>query len=64
MDNSVVNIIDAGGNLVCKTRSNGGIAVWDGRNLNGERVASGIYTVLCNGEDGAHAVTKIFILKR
>ena len=64
MDNSIVNIIDAAGNLVCKTRSNGGIAVWDGKNLNGERVASGIYTVLCNGEDGAHAVTKIFILTR
>ena len=64
MDNSVVNIVDAGGNLVCKTRSNGGIAVWDGKNLKGERVASGIYTVLCNAEDGAHAVTKIFILTR
>ena len=64
MDNSVVNIVDAGGNLVCKTRSNGGIAVWDGKNLNGERVASGIYTVLCNAENGAHAVTKIFILTR
>lgn len=64
MDNSVVNIVDAGGNLVCKTRSNGGIAVWDGKNLRGERVASGIYTVLCNGADGEHAVTKIFILHR
>ncbi len=64
MDNSVVNITDAGGNLVCKTRSNGGIAVWDGKDLHGKRVASGIYSVLCNGENGAHTVTKILILHR
>ena len=62
MDNTVVNIIDAGGNLVCKTRSNGGIAVWDGKNLRGERVATGVYTVLCNTADGQeHAVTKILV---
>ena len=63
MDHSYVNIIDAGGNLVCKTRSNGGIAVWDGKDLHGNRVASGIYTVLCNSvEGGEHKVTKILIL--
>lgn len=64
MDNSVVNIIDAGGNLVCKTRSNGGTAVWDGKDRTGKRVASGIYTVLCNAADGAHATTKILILHK
>ena len=64
MDNSVVNIIDVGGNLVCKTRSNGGTAVWDGKDMNGRRVASGIYTVLCNAEDGKHATTKILILHK
>lgn len=62
MDNTVVNIIDAGGNLVCKTKSNGGIAIWDGKNLQGKRVATGVYTVLCNTADGAnHAVTKILV---
>jgi len=62
MDNSVVNIIDGGGNVVCKTRSNGGIAVWDGKNLRGERVSTGVYTVLCNTADGQnHAVTKILV---
>ncbi len=62
MENSIVNIIDGGGNLVCKTRSNGGIAIWDGRNLRGERVSTGIYTVLCNTADGEnHAVTKILV---
>ena len=64
MDNSVVNIIDAGGNLVCKTRSNGGIAIWDGKDMYGNRVASGIYTILCNAESGEHATTKILILHK
>lgn len=64
MDNSVVNIIDGGGNLVCKTKSNGGIAIWDGKNLRGERVATGVYTVLCNTADGAnHTVTKVLITR-
>ena len=62
MDNSVVNIVDAGGNLVCKTRSNGGLAVWDGKDARGRRVTPGIYTALCNAE-GGHAVVKIFITR-
>ena len=63
MANTVVYILDSGGNLVCKTRSNGGIATWDGKNLHGRRVASGIYTVMCNTANGEnHAVTKIMIM--
>lgn len=63
MSESVVYILDSGGNLVCKTRSNGGLAVWDGRNLKGKKVAPGIYTVLCNTADGKnHTVTKIMIM--
>ena len=62
MDNTVVYIIDSGGNLVCKTRSNGGIATWDAKNARGQRVATGVYTVLCNTADGQnHAVTKILV---
>ena len=62
MDNTVVYIIDSGGNLVCKTRSNGGIATWNAKNARGQRVATGVYTVLCNTADGQnHAVTKILV---
>ena len=61
MDNTVVNIIDEGGNLVCKTRSNGGVAIWDGRDGTGRRVAPGIYTALCNAEGKNHGVCKIFV---
>lgn len=62
MENTTVNIIDAGGNLVCKTISNGGIAVWDGRNFRGERVGSGVYTALCNAEGKNHTAVKILFM--
>ena len=64
MDETVVNILDSGGNLVCETRSNGGIAVWDGRNGAGKHVASGTYTALCNEPDGKHTVVKILVMRR
>ena len=62
MENTTVNIMDAGGNLVCKTISNGGIAVWDGRNFRGERVGSGVYTALCNAEGKNHTTVKILFM--
>lgn len=63
MDNTTVTIIDGGGNAVCRTRSNGGIAVWDGKNQYGRRATTGVYTVLCNAGDGkSHAVTKILFV--
>ena len=60
MDNTVVNIVDAGGNLVCKTRSHGGTAVWDGKLPDGRRATPGVYTALCNANDG-HTVVKILV---
>lgn len=63
MENSVVNIVDEGGNLICKTRSNGGTAVWDGKNQQGQRASSGIYTALCNAPDGSHTAIKIMVMK-
>ena len=63
MEGTVVKIVDNGGNLVCQTRSNGGLAVWDGKNGNGQRVASGVYTAFCNSADGSsHAVVKILFI--
>ena len=63
MENSIINIVDEGGNLICKTRSNGGTAVWDGKNQLGQKASSGIYTALCNASDGSHTVVKIMIMK-
>ncbi len=63
MDESIVHIVDNAGNLVCETRSNGGLAIWDGKNADGRRAASGVYTVFLNeNENNKHAVTKILVM--
>lgn len=62
MENSEVNIIDSGGNLVCKTRSHGGTAVWDGKLPDGRMATAGVYTALCNAK-GGHAAVKILIIR-
>jgi predicted oxidoreductase len=63
MDDTEVRILDAGGNLVAVLEGTGGIAVWDGKNVNGDRVASGVYTAMCNTKSGkGHGVVKILML--
>lgn len=62
MENTTVNIVDAGGNLVCKTKSHGGTAVWDGKLPDGRRATAGVYTALCNA-NGGKAVVKILVLR-
>jgi len=63
MDETTVHIVDESGNLVCETRSNGGLAIWDGKTADGRRAASGVYTVFVNEtSDGSHAVTKILLM--
>ena len=63
MENTIVNIVDAGGNLVCKTKSNGGTAVWDGRDAYGRRATAGVYTAFCNEPNGKHTVVKILVMR-
>lgn len=48
MDSSLVKIMDSGMHLVYQTQSEGGMATWDGCNLNGSRVKSGVYYVLAS----------------
>ncbi len=63
VDNSEVRITDSSGNLVKTIQGLGGEAVWDGTNTTGKRVASGVYTAICNTKDGtAHGYTKILII--
>jgi len=62
MENTVVNIVDAAGNLVCKTKSHGGTAIWDGKLWDGRRATPGVYTALCNA-DGGHTVVKILVIR-
>jgi ligand-binding sensor domain-containing protein len=49
--NSDVKFTDMAGNLVYKTISNGGTAVWNGRNLDGQKVASGVYLIWTAPDD-------------
>lgn len=59
-----VKITDLSGHLVYETTSNGGDAIWNGKNLKGEDVASGIYLVLCITELGTEVeATKILIVR-
>ena len=62
-NNSDVKITDASGNLVASTTSLGGQAVWDGKTLSGERVATGIYYVFIVTEDGSDKIaTKLLFI--
>ena len=48
MDNSLVKIVDSAMHLVYQTTSEGGMAMWDGCNMSGQRVRSGVYYVLAS----------------
>lgn len=64
MRDSEVRITDAGGNLVNRMISNGGTAIWDGRNTDGIRVATGVYFALVvDAESDSKCVSKILVVK-
>ncbi len=46
-DGTDVRITDVTGNLVYRTSSLGGRAVWNAKNAKGERVATGVYLIFC-----------------
>lgn len=65
MDQSLVKIADAGGNVIYQTRSNGGMITWDGCDRDGNRVRSGVYYVFASQNatgDASGAVTKIVVI--
>lgn len=63
VENTDVKITDISGNLVFKTTSLGGQASWDGTNLNGNRVKTGVYLVFCNDETGEEThITKLLFI--
>ncbi len=63
INGAVIKILDVAGNFVYETTAKGGQAVWEGKNFSGQRVASGVYIVLCTTTDGEQKVmTKILLL--
>jgi len=63
IQNARVKITDLNGNLVCETISNGSIATWDGKDVHGRKVNTGIYLVVCVSEDGTQStITKILVI--
>ncbi len=63
IEDTDIKITDISGNLVYMTRSLGGQAVWNGENLQGNRVSTGVYMVLGNDKSGEQTfVTKILFI--
>lgn len=64
LENSQVRISDSEGRMIHEGESNGGTYVWDGKDLNGRRVDTGIYFVYAALPDGSSKmVTKIAVIK-
>lgn len=55
--NADVKIADVAGNVVYHTKANGGEAIWNGNNFNGERARTGVYIVYITNEDGTQTCT-------
>lgn len=63
VEDTDIKITDITGNLVYKTESLGGQASWDGKNLRGNRVSTGVYLVFGNDRTGEQSfVTKILFI--
>lgn len=61
--NADVKITDISGNLIYNTIAEGGQALWNGRNFNGDKAKTGVYLVFCSNNDGSETiVTKILII--
>jgi hypothetical protein len=64
VSNSFIKITDSYGNLVYETISEGGQAVWNGKNFDGRDVATGMYMVFAFTEDKSEkVVTKILVIR-
>ena len=61
---ALVHISDVSGKVVFSTQSEGGQAIWNGKNAEGNRVASGVYYVFASDKYGKNrSVAKILFIK-
>jgi len=62
--NAIVHICDAAGHVVFSGHSDGGQLVWNGCNMHGDKVASGVYFVTASDKQGKNRmVGKILIVR-
>ena len=63
VNNSTIKITDISGTLVYEMKSEGGQALWYGKNFEGTKVSSGVYMVFGTNDDGSQKmVTKILLV--
>jgi hypothetical protein len=63
VENTQVKITDINGNLICETVSNGSLATWDGKDVHGKKVNTGVYLAICVNADGTQStITKILVI--
>lgn len=61
---AIVKITDISGRLIWQTKANGGRATWNARQVNGNRVNTGMYLVFATSEDGSERhVGKIAVIE-
>lgn len=59
-----VKITNTAGEVVFSARANGGMAVWNGKDLSGRKVATGVYLVFSSDQTGLEtAVSKILFIR-
>ncbi|MCB0763744.1 MAG: hypothetical protein R2815_10750 [Flavobacteriales bacterium] len=62
--NSEVKITDVSGNLVYRTTSLGGQAIWNGNDMSGNRVSTGVYLVFASDRSGTYKCnTKVLVTR-
>jgi len=59
MDNSIVKIADAQGNVIYQTRSQAGMASWNPYTSSGARVRTGVYFIYVTSSDGSRQVGNV-----
>ncbi len=62
--NSEVKITDVSGNLVYRTTSEGGQAIWNGNDMSGNRASTGVYLVLVSDQSGSFKCNTKVLLAR
>lgn len=61
---AIVKITDIYGNLIYETKAEGGTAVWNAKNYNGQKARTGVYLIYSSSEDGTETyVAKVAVVE-